>query len=110
MPRIEMKRVVDVLQRVARAEVPAKTRHDGVCLWTIEADGLTIEIFDDAGEVDYVERVTDEAGRQRTFNSFANQYGGDPIDAISAVDRADLARMMDRDRWGAFFAANARSR
>ena len=97
MPRIEMKRVVDVLQRVARGEIPAKRRHDGSCMWTIEADGLTIEIFDDAGEVDYVERVTDEAGRQRSFNSFCNQYGGDPVDAISAVDRACLARMMGGD-------------
>src|ERR1051325_724203 len=99
VPRIEMKRVVDVLQRVARRELPAKSRHDGACRWVIEADGLAIEIFDDAGEVDYVECVTDEAGRQRDFNSFCNQYGGDPIDAISAVDRAALEQMMERDLW-----------
>jgi hypothetical protein len=98
MPHIDLHRVVDLLQKVARSEIAAKTTHDGACWWTVEAGGLVIVIFDDSDKVDYVEEVTDGSGGRRSFDSFMNQYGFDPIDCLSSIDRKALETVMFCDR------------
>lgn len=95
---IDIKRVADVLSRVAQGTLPARTRHDGLVHWTVEAGGLTIVIFDDAHEVDYVEHARDRAtGEVMRFNDFMDEYGRDPVDLLSAEDKRRLQERMNGD-------------
>ncbi len=106
MIKIEADTVAIVLTKVARGELAATTTHHGACLWTVRAGGLEIDIFDDAHEVDYVERVVDEAGRTVRFEQYMNAHGFDPIDLLAPEDRKKLSMMM----FGDYLEANRPSR
>ena len=86
-----------LLAKVASGELSAATSHDGATTWTIRADSFVIEIFDDAHKVDYVERVTDAAGKTVTFDRYMNAYGYDPIDRLSPDIRELLSQRMYGD-------------
>lgn len=101
MLKVDVNAVADVLRELARGHIEAETRHDGFTTWLVRASGFSIEIFDDAGAVDYVERVTDPSGKTATFNQFVNAAGYDPIDQLSEADQKALSDRMLGDYWGA---------
>ena len=101
MLKVDVNAVADVLRELARDHVEAETRHDGFTTWLVRVSGFSIEIFDDAGKVDYVERVTDPSGKTASFQQFANALGYDPIDQLSEADQKALSDRMRGDYWGA---------
>lgn len=100
MLKVDVNAVADVLREIARGHIQAESRHDGFTTWFVRACGFSIEIFDDAGEVDYVERVTDPSGKTATFQQFINATGYDPIDQLSEADQKSLSDRMRGDYWG----------
>lgn len=100
MLKVDVNSVADVLRELACGHIAAETRHDGFTTWFVRASGFSIEIFDDSGKVDYVERVTDPSGKTATFQQFINAVGYDPIDQLSAADQNALSDRMLGDRWG----------
>lgn len=101
MLKVDVNAVADVLRELARGHVEAETRHDGFTTWLVRVSGFSIEIFDDAGAVDYVERVTDPSGKTASFQQFVNALGYDPIDQLSEADQKALSDRMQGDYWGA---------
>jgi hypothetical protein len=101
MLKVDVNAVADVLRELARNHISGETRHDGFTTWFVRASGFSIEIFDDAGAADYVERVTDPSGKTATFQQFVNALGYDPIDQLSEADRKALSDRMRGDYWGA---------
>lgn len=101
MLKVDVNTVADVLRELARGHIEAETRHDGLTTWLVRASGFSIEIFDDAGAVDYVERVTDPSGKTASFRQFVNALGYDPIDQLSEADQKALSERMRGDYWGA---------
>ena len=104
MLKVDVNSVADVVRELARGHIAAETRHDGFTTWFVRASGFSIEIFDDAGKVDYVERVTDPSGKTATFQQFINAVGYDPIDQLSEPDQNGLSDRMRGDYWGGMIA------
>jgi hypothetical protein len=100
MLKVDVNSVADVLRELARGHIAAETRHHGFTTWFVRASGFLIEIFDDAGKVDYVARVTDPSGKTATFQQYVNALGYDPIDQLSEADQDALSDRMRGDRWG----------
>ncbi len=108
MLKVDVNSVADVLRELARGHISAETWHDGLNTWFVRVSGFAIEIFDDAGEVDYVERVTDPSGKVATFRQFANAVGYDPIAQLSEADQKELSERMRGDCWAARMKDNRR--
>lgn len=110
MLKVDAAEVAHILAKIADEGLSAERTHDGACLWTIRASGYVIEIFDDAGEVDYVERATDPKGRVATFNNFMNALGFDPIDLLNQEQKDKLAALMYGDRLDALMGRERKSK
>ena len=99
--KVDVNAVSDLLREIARGHVTAETWHDGGSAWFVRASGFLIEVFDDAGEADYVENVVDPSGTTATFRQFTNALGYDPIDQLSESDRKQLGERLRGDFWAA---------
>ena len=97
MLKVDVNAVADVLRELARGHIQAATRHDTFNTWLVRVSGFSIEIFDDSGKVDYVERVTDPSGRTATYQQFANALGYDPVAQLSEADQKALSDRMRGD-------------
>lgn len=101
MLKVDVNAVADLLREIAREHLKAETRHDGLSTWFVRASGHLIEIFDDSGEADYVERVAGPSGKTTTFQQFWNTHGYDPIAQLSERDQKELSAMLAGDYWEA---------
>lgn len=68
----------------------------GEVYWIVEADGWKLIIFNDAGSIDYTERLESPSGLVVEFDELV-AFGVDPVDMLDA----DCARFLE----GLFVAA-----
>lgn len=91
--------IADVLRAVSSGAIPVTSFAEGAVSYDLAAAGWSIEFFNDAGDIDYVEAARAPDGRFAEFSDFSDTEelrAGAPIDPLDLLSNGEIDALYQR--------------